>query len=248
MAIPVSNPPPPYEPAPPPRRDRDEPALPPGPPFRGSTGGPGGLDPRMRGCMIALGVAAALACIGSVGIAIGCRGCMQMGEAQATRQIAAGYRAATSGSPTETGDLADLRALEQLGDAGSISIVPPLTDDELAAGTVQVQANADRMRDLLTVDCAGGEWDFPIPMEPGQESPIKRVVLVVRENKTYDAQLGALRVLLDQELADFNRLVRERDGLLLRRVHVLRRREALLRHLIENERPPLERARHAHAR
>lgn len=77
----------------------------------------------MRGCMIALGVAAALGCIGSVGIAIGCRGCMQMGEAQATRQIAAGYRAATSGSPTETGDLADLRALEQLGDAGSISIV-----------------------------------------------------------------------------------------------------------------------------
>lgn len=76
--------------------------------------------------------------------------------------------------------------------AGSISIVPPMTDEELEAGAEAVEANVTRMRDVHTVDCAGGEWDFPIPLEPGQQSPIKRVVLVVRENKTYDSQLGAL--------------------------------------------------------
>jgi YVTN family beta-propeller protein len=76
--------------------------------------------------------------------------------------------------------------------AGSISIVPPLTDDDLADGAAAVEANVTRLRDVHQVDCAGGEWDFPVPLEPGQESPIKRVVLVVRENKTYDSQLGAL--------------------------------------------------------
>lgn len=75
---------------------------------------------------------------------------------------------------------------------GSISIVPPQSEDDLSEGAVAVEANLTRMRDVHQVDCAGGEWDFPIPLEEGQPSPIKRVVLVVRENKTYDSQLGAL--------------------------------------------------------
>lgn len=73
--------------------------------------------------MIALGIAGALGCVASLAIAVSCRGCMQMGEAQATRQITAGYRAAARGTPDEAADEADLRALEQLGDAGSLSIV-----------------------------------------------------------------------------------------------------------------------------
>ena len=46
-----------------------------------------------------------------------------MGEAQATRQITAGYRAAATGTHDEAADEADLRALEQLGDRGSLSLV-----------------------------------------------------------------------------------------------------------------------------
>lgn len=121
MAIPVRNPPPPYEP--PPRSDRDAPRP---PTFGGPADGrepPRAMDPRARGCFVVLGIAAALACIASIGIVASCQGCMHMAEAQATRQVAAGYRAATAGSATESTDLEDLRDLEQLGDSGSISII-----------------------------------------------------------------------------------------------------------------------------
>ncbi|MBI2898205.1 MAG: hypothetical protein HYY06_31940 [Deltaproteobacteria bacterium] len=76
--------------------------------------------------------------------------------------------------------------------AGSVSLVPPQDEDALAAGAVRVDENNTRMREVHRVECGGAPYDFPIPSEPGQTSPIKRVVLIVRENKTYDSELGDL--------------------------------------------------------
>jgi len=116
MAIPVSNPPPKYEPPPP---SAPEPPLAP----MGPGGPPRGIDPRARGCVIALGVAGALVCVASLAIALSCRGCMELGEAQAVRQISAGYRAASIQLDHETEHASDLRELEQLGDAGGVSLI-----------------------------------------------------------------------------------------------------------------------------
>jgi hypothetical protein len=121
MAIPPANPPPRYEP--PARSDSFEPSNE-RPSFDTVTGRPpSGLDPRARGCVIALGMAAAIGCIASLGIAVSCRGCMQMGEAQTVRQIAAAYRTAANGTDEQEADEATLHELEQLTDDGSLSIL-----------------------------------------------------------------------------------------------------------------------------
>jgi YVTN family beta-propeller protein len=71
---------------------------------------------------------------------------------------------------------------------GSISVVD-LTSVDLAATSKQVESNVKRPSTLVDVDCP----DFSIPKQQGaSKSPIEHVVLIVRENKTYDCELGDL--------------------------------------------------------
>lgn len=66
-------------------------------------------------------------------------------------------------------------------------------DDDLAAWDAEIEDNNTRATGFLDVDCGGAEYDFPVP-EPGMgaSSVLEHVVLVVRENKTYDAYFGDL--------------------------------------------------------
>ncbi len=69
-----------------------------------------------------------------------------------------------------------------------------LTDAALTGWDTEVASNNTRPTRFQEVQCpAGADYDFPIP-RPG-EGPsrlIDHVVVIVRENKTYDAYLGAL--------------------------------------------------------
>lgn len=76
---------------------------------------------------------------------------------------------------------------------GAVQVAPIPSDQELAALTAEVRANAERMARLeQTLTCAGEPRVFPVPVEPGLPTPIEHVMLLVRENKTYDSQLGDL--------------------------------------------------------
>jgi YVTN family beta-propeller protein len=78
---------------------------------------------------------------------------------------------------------------------GTLSILDAEpTEAELAAAEADVAANNDRPRTVgPRVMCpASGECRWPLPPEPGLPTPIRHVVLVVRENKTYDVALGDL--------------------------------------------------------
>lgn len=118
MAIPVSNPPPPYEPlapASPDPRGTFDPLDPPSP-----------RDPRTaraRGCFLLVGVAGAIGCVASIGLAVSCHSIVQIGEAEASARIAMGYRAAAVRENEASADDPDLRALDRLGQAGEISLV-----------------------------------------------------------------------------------------------------------------------------
>lgn len=70
-----------------------------------------------------LGIAGALLCIVGIALALSCRGCLQIGEAQGVHKIAAVYRLASIALELEHTHEADLRQLEELGDRGEISIV-----------------------------------------------------------------------------------------------------------------------------
>ncbi len=85
--------------------------------------GPSGRDPRSRGCLVVLGIAGALLCIVGVALALSCRGCLQIGEAQGVHKIVGVYRLASIELGLEHTHEADLRQLEQLGDRGEISLV-----------------------------------------------------------------------------------------------------------------------------
>ena len=68
-----------------------------------------------------------------------------------------------------------------------MQIAPMPSDTELAAGTDMVRANAERMLHLeQTLTCTGEPRVFPVPAELGLPTPIEHVVLLIRENKTYD--------------------------------------------------------------
>lgn len=72
---------------------------------------------------------------------------------------------------------------------GTATIVA-LDAGSLPAWSEQVAASVQRPGELYDFgDCAG---TFPIPRKPGDPTPIEHVVLIVRENKTYDALLGDL--------------------------------------------------------
>lgn len=72
---------------------------------------------------------------------------------------------------------------------GVISILDTSSPGELAQFTAQVQSNNRR---LPPGDVAIGQGASPIPMQPGQASPIKHVFYIIKENRTYDQVFGAL--------------------------------------------------------
>ncbi len=73
--------------------------------------------------------------------------------------------------------------------SGTLSIVDPESID-LAATTATVEDNLRRTDTVYPFDCQGL---FPVPTAWGEKSPyIEHVVLIVRENKTFDAVLGDL--------------------------------------------------------
>lgn len=70
-------------------------------------------------------------------------------------------------------------------DVGTLSTVSIPTTGQLFAGTIQVMQN-DRLLDLSRLDRSSGN---PVP-QPGGTSPIKHVIYIVKENRTYDQILG----------------------------------------------------------
>ncbi len=82
----------------------------------------------------------------------------------------------------------------RVGGSLQIMAATDLTDANLAAWELEVSTNNDRATRFGAVRCPDGAgYDFPIP-RPGEgpSSVIEHVVLVVRENKTYDSYLGNL--------------------------------------------------------
>lgn len=74
--------------------------------------------------------------------------------------------------------------------AGSVSIVD-INTANLEEMSARVRANVRRPADVLPFDCDGA---FPVPTSTGGPTPIRHVVLIVRENKTYDSLFGDLPV------------------------------------------------------
>ncbi|MEI8256837.1 MAG: hypothetical protein WCJ30_14275, partial [Deltaproteobacteria bacterium] len=77
--------------------------------------------------------------------------------------------------------------------AGSIQRIDPLDDTALAASDATVEYNNHVVSTFESVTCpAGAAYDFPVPRadDPNPSSVIRHVILVVRENKTYDAIYG----------------------------------------------------------
>lgn len=72
---------------------------------------------------------------------------------------------------------------------GTVNIIP-VEEDSLAVWTQQVADNIARPNAIYDFgDCDG---TFPIPRNLGDATPIQHVILMVRENKTYDSLLGDL--------------------------------------------------------
>lgn len=71
---------------------------------------------------------------------------------------------------------------------GSVSVVD-LAELDLALTTEDVRRNFARPIDLFDFSCDG---EFPVPDVAGEPTPIEHVVLIVKENKTFDCLLGDL--------------------------------------------------------
>jgi YVTN family beta-propeller protein len=72
---------------------------------------------------------------------------------------------------------------------GTLTLVE-LAGLDLAAQTAQFRENVGRPASW-SWDCDG---TFPVPSHPGRPTPIEHIVLIVRENKTYDCLFGDLGV------------------------------------------------------
>ena len=73
---------------------------------------------------------------------------------------------------------------------GGMSLIEPLDEKKLLQYTRQVYANSP-YRDRL-LDDAGVPRGNPVPTRIGQSSPIKHVIYIVKENRTYDQVFGDL--------------------------------------------------------
>jgi YVTN family beta-propeller protein len=73
---------------------------------------------------------------------------------------------------------------------GSLSVFAPPADDELAALTARTYRCAPLTEGASVRGDAVRPDDSPIPSTPGDPSPIKHCVYVIKENRTYDQVLG----------------------------------------------------------
>ncbi|NMB74340.1 MAG: beta-propeller fold lactonase family protein [Myxococcales bacterium] len=73
---------------------------------------------------------------------------------------------------------------------GTLFAVPAPDAAALEAGARTVRENNEYPLRFYPERCLQGA--FPVPRAPGQPSPIKHVIFVLRENKTYDQNLGDL--------------------------------------------------------
>ena len=75
---------------------------------------------------------------------------------------------------------------------GSASLVPPSDAAQLNAFTETVMRNSPyRERNLYDAGIPAGS---PVPNVPGEASPIRHVIYIVKENRTYDQVLGDLGI------------------------------------------------------
>jgi YVTN family beta-propeller protein len=78
---------------------------------------------------------------------------------------------------------------------GTMTVLSPAPSDAaFQAGTATVMTNNSRPAGLQTTPtCDPGKPSrFPLPLAMGDPTPIEHVILIVRENKTYDSELGSL--------------------------------------------------------
>ncbi|HUU02765.1 MAG TPA: PQQ-binding-like beta-propeller repeat protein [Myxococcota bacterium] len=73
---------------------------------------------------------------------------------------------------------------------GTLSVLPVPTDDQLESLSDTVRGNNDWSLGFYPDRCLGKA--FPVPRALGEPSPIKHVIFILRENKTYDEDLGDL--------------------------------------------------------
>lgn len=89
--------------------------------------------------------------------------------------------------PTDRGSEQQYTAAMQ---RGSVGFLPPLEPAQLAALTLRATENI--LYDDQLLEDAGVPAANPIPTRPGAPSPIKHVVLVVKENRTFDQVFGGV--------------------------------------------------------
>lgn len=76
---------------------------------------------------------------------------------------------------------------------GNIQITVMPSDARLAALNRQMVEDYTRPVEVSPkLVCRGEPKVFPVPSEPGGPTPIEHVILIIRENKTYDSELGDL--------------------------------------------------------
>src|SRR5581483_10167862 len=75
--------------------------------------------------------------------------------------------------------------------AGSVSIIDPPTPEQLASYTKQVQANSPFTPQ--TLKSSPQRNDSMIPGKIGDPCPIKHVLYIIKENRTYDHVYGDMR-------------------------------------------------------
>ena len=68
-------------------------------------------------------------------------------------------------------------------------VVVDWTEIDLDATTADVERHFNRANEVFPFECDGF---FPIPTRPGARSPIEHVILIVKENKTFDCVFGDL--------------------------------------------------------
>ncbi len=74
--------------------------------------------------------------------------------------------------------------------SGALSIVEVPDDEQLAKYTSQVYRNCPYSDELLTSAIAPDDRKTAIPVKVGDPSPIKHVIYIIKENRTYDQVFG----------------------------------------------------------
>jgi YVTN family beta-propeller protein len=101
----------------------------------------------------------------------------------------AGSRA-NPGGPQPTAGGADLDQYTGAMFTGALSVFAPPSEDELRRLTARVYRCAPLVADARVRADAERPAGSPIPAKPGDPSPIRHCVYVIKENRTYDQMLG----------------------------------------------------------